>query len=71
MSIAGMYMLNTSEYEEEKIHQALDMLYVDRKNEFRELSQVLLSEKAITCCHKRICFECLTGKNLSSFLNFY
>ncbi|MCE2615052.1 MAG: hypothetical protein LVO36_04020 [Nitrosopumilus sp. (ex Thoosa mismalolli)] len=47
MSIAGMYMLNSSEYEEDKIHQALDMLYVDRKNEFRELSQVLLPEKAI------------------------
>ena len=48
MSIAGMYMLNSSEYQEDKIHQALDMLYVDRKNEFRELSQVLLPEKALT-----------------------
>ncbi|MFB5620116.1 MAG: hypothetical protein ACE5RC_03150 [Nitrosopumilus sp.] len=47
MSIAGMYMLNTDEYKPEKIHQALDMLYLDRKNEFRELSQVLLSEKAL------------------------
>ena len=47
MSIAGMYMLNTEEYEEGKIGQALDMLYVDRKNEFRELSEVLLSEKAL------------------------
>lgn len=47
MSISGMYMLNSSEYAEEKIHQALDMLYVDRKNEFRELSQVLLNEKAL------------------------
>ncbi|MCV0431451.1 hypothetical protein [Nitrosopumilus sp.] len=47
MSIAGMYMLNTEEYREEKIHQALDMLYLDRKNEFRELSQVLLNEKAL------------------------
>ena len=42
-----MYMLNTAEYKEEKIQQALDMLYLDRKNEFRELSQVLLSEKAL------------------------
>lgn len=42
-----MYMLNSSEYGEEKTYQALDMLYVDRKNEFRELSQVLLSEKAV------------------------
>lgn len=46
MSISGMYMLNSEEYSQEKIHQALDMLYIDRKNEFRELSQVLLSENA-------------------------
>ena len=42
-----MYMLNSSEYQEDKINQALDMLYIDRKNEFRELSQVLLNEKAL------------------------
>lgn len=47
MSIVGMYMLNTSKYKEEKIQQALEMLYVDRKNEFRELSHVLLNEKAL------------------------
>jgi len=47
MSTTGMYMLNTGEYREEKISQTLDMLYIDRKNEFRELSQVLLSEKAL------------------------
>ena len=47
MSTAGMYMLNSPEYKEEKISQALEMLYVDRKNEFRELSEVLLSEKAL------------------------
>ena len=40
-------MLNAGEYREEKINQALDMLYIDRKNQFRELSLVLLSEKAI------------------------
>lgn len=40
-------MLNTSKYKEEKIQQALEMLYVDRKNEFRELSHVLLNEKAL------------------------
>ena len=45
MSIAGMYMLK--DYSEEKMHQSLDMLYIDRKNEFRELSHVLLSEKAL------------------------
>ena len=47
MSVTGMYMLNTGEYDEEKIHQAIDMLYEDRKNEFRELSLALLTEKAL------------------------
>jgi len=47
MSIAGMYMLNTEEYTPEKIQKALDMLYVDRVIEFRELSLVLLTEKAL------------------------
>jgi hypothetical protein len=47
MSIAGMYMLNSQEYDPEKVDQTLEMLYIDRKNEFRELSQVLLSEKAL------------------------
>ncbi len=47
MSIAGMYMLNTDEYQEDKIKQALDMLYVDRVAEFRELSLELLPEKAL------------------------
>ena len=42
-----MYKLNSQEYEESKTNQALDMLYVDRKNEFRELSHVLLTEKAM------------------------
>lgn len=42
MSIAGLYMLNTEAYSEEKVKQALDMLLVDRKNEFRELASVLL-----------------------------
>ena len=46
MSITGMYMLNSAEYDPEKIQQSLDLLYADRKNEFCELSQVLLSEKA-------------------------
>ena len=40
-------MLNSSQYTEEKINYALDMLYIDRKNEFRELSLVLLNEKAL------------------------
>ena len=46
MNIDGMYMLNVEEYTEEKIQQALEILYTDRKNEFRELSEVILTEKA-------------------------
>ena len=45
MSIKGMYMLNTAEYQEEKIQEALKILYTDRKNEFDELSQVCLGKK--------------------------
>ena len=45
MSLEGMYMLNSAEYTEEKIQKALEMLYTDRKNEFRELSQMCLGEK--------------------------
>ncbi|MGY5144452.1 MAG: hypothetical protein ACW9XH_08220 [Candidatus Nitrosopumilus sp. bin_32a] len=45
MVIEGMYMLNQPEYTEEKIHKALKMLYIDRENEFRELSQVCLGKK--------------------------
>ena len=45
MSLEGMYMLNTAEYTEEKVHQALNMLYTDRENEFREMSQMCLGEK--------------------------
>jgi hypothetical protein len=47
MSISGMYMLNSGDYDEGKMHLALDMMYADRKNEFRELSQILLNEKAL------------------------
>jgi len=45
MNLIGMYMLNTEEYEEEKIQQALVMLYKDRKNEFDELSKGFLTDK--------------------------
>ena len=45
MSLEGMYMLNAAEYTEEKVHKALEMLYTDRENEFRELSQMCLGEK--------------------------
>ena len=40
-----MYMLNTEEYEKEKIQQAIDILYKDRKNEFDELSNAILTDK--------------------------
>ena len=42
MSIAGLYKLNTDAYQEDKVKQALDMLLIDRKNQFRELAEVLL-----------------------------
>ena len=48
MSISGMYMLNSEEYTEEKNHEALEMLYLDRKNQFRELSEVLLPKNTIS-----------------------
>ena len=48
MNIEGMYMLNNPGYSEEKIQSALDILYVDRQNEFRELSETLLGEKIKT-----------------------
>lgn len=41
-------MLNTEEYKKEKIQQTMDVLYKDRKNEFDELSKVILSEKVKT-----------------------
>ena len=46
MSISGMYMLNSEEYVQEKIHESLDMMFIDRKYQFRELAQVLLPENA-------------------------
>lgn len=48
MSIQGMYMLNTAEYTEEKIHESLELLYTDRKNEFHELSQMFLGKKKLS-----------------------
>ena len=48
MSIEGMYMLKSPEYEEEKIHEALKILYTDRKNEFNELSRAFVEEKKLS-----------------------
>lgn len=42
-----MYMLNSEAYSEDKVKQALDMLLVDRRNEFRELASVLLPSKTL------------------------
>ena len=47
MSLAGMYMLNSRRFDENKINRALDMLYINRRDEFRELSKALLPEKAL------------------------
>lgn len=38
-------MLNGSQYTEEKIHKVLEMLYLDRENEFHKLSQACLGKK--------------------------
>ena len=38
----GLYLVKKSGLDDEKIKQALDMLLIDRRNEFRELSEVLL-----------------------------
>ena len=42
MSNTGLYLVKKSGLEDGKIKQALDMLLIDRRNEFRELSAVLL-----------------------------
>ena len=47
MDIRGLYMLNSSEYTEEKIEEALKVLYTDRKNEFGELSRAFIEEKKL------------------------
>jgi hypothetical protein len=40
--MSNVYVLKKEGFEEAKIKQALDMLLVDRKNEFRELSTMIL-----------------------------
>ncbi len=40
--MSNAYVLKKEGYEEPKIQQALEMLLVDRKNEFRELSAMIL-----------------------------
>ena len=40
--MSNVYLVKKSGLDEAKIKQALDMLLIDRRNEFRELSEVLL-----------------------------
>ena len=42
MSTTDMYVLKKQGLEDEKMRQALEMLLIDRRNEFRELSAILL-----------------------------
>jgi hypothetical protein len=42
MSTVGLYLVKKSDLDNEKAKQALDMLLIDRKNEFRELTELLL-----------------------------
>ncbi len=41
MSVKGMYILNSGEYAEEKIREALRILCTDRKNEFQEFDLII------------------------------
>lgn len=40
--MSNLYILKKEGFKEEKIKQALEMLLIDRKNEFRELSNMVL-----------------------------
>ena len=42
MSTTAAYVLKKQGLEDEKMQQALEMLLIDRRNEFRELSAILL-----------------------------
>lgn len=42
MSQVGMYML--TDYDDDKVSRALDMLLVDRKNEFNEMARTVFSK---------------------------
>tara|TARA_Y100000389_G_C17106803_1_gene338663 strand:+ start:103 stop:477 length:375 start_codon:yes stop_codon:yes gene_type:complete len=47
MSLTGMYMLNSQRFDENKVNRSLELLYTNRRDEFRELSKELLPEKAL------------------------
>ena len=38
-------MLNSPKYDEEKMQQAIDILYTDRRNQFQEILQAIVDEK--------------------------
>ena len=40
--MSAMYMIKKEGYDESKIGQALEKLLIDRKNEFRELSEMIM-----------------------------
>ena len=48
MNFTGLYMLNTPEYSEEKIKKALEFLYEDKKNAFKEISQAFIGDKELS-----------------------
>jgi len=49
MSTTGLYLVKKLDSNDTKIKQALDMLLIDRRNEFRELSDILLrSSKSVS-----------------------
>ena len=48
MSNVSLYLLKKPGLEDEKIKKALDMLLIDRRNEFQELSEVLLKTSKFT-----------------------
>ena len=48
MSSLGMYRLKKQGLDDEKVKQALDMLLIDRRNEFRELYEALIKPSKST-----------------------
>lgn len=42
-----MFVIRKEGYDEEKTKQALDMLLIDRKNEFRELSSMIIPKTSV------------------------
>ena len=49
--MSAMYVIKKEEYEESKLSQALSMLLIDRKNEFRELSKMVLPKTSSEPVH--------------------